>query len=224
MRGFCVCCLDYVCWSHFPPGEGRLLFTPTDQTTGSCFLDSDPLAGLLFIFCLSCAWMFWTITLLQTKGPCYSTLRMLPSPNPLQCSSSQDAAISLSLLPSTDKGTAYEDSALTGRVVRILRRTEGVGLWHQKMQIYQEIQNWGDLKLADRRSCISLSIPFISKVTVCALSSFILCSLSNIQVTGKDKSRALKILHILSPFHLPLTCEETSHPISPEVNCQWREW
>ena len=53
---------------------------------------------------------------------------MLPSPNPLQCSSSQDAALSLSLLPSTDKGTAYEDSALTGRVVRILRRTEGVGV------------------------------------------------------------------------------------------------
>lgn len=78
VQGFCVCCLDYIYWSHFPPGEEKLLFMPTDQTTGPCFLDSDPLAGLLLIFWLSCAWMFWTITLLQAKEPCYSTLRVLP--------------------------------------------------------------------------------------------------------------------------------------------------
>lgn len=60
-----------------------------------------------------------------------------------------------------------------------------------------------EVQVADRRSC-SLFNPFISKVAICALSSFILCSLNSTQVTGKDKSRALKILHI-QHIHLPLT-------------------
>ena len=144
---------------------------PTDQTTGPCFLDSDPLAGLLFIFWLSCAWMFWTITLLQAKEPCYSTLRMLPWVPTYSHVLAPRMQHFLWVFSPAQTDSANEDSALTVQVVRILRRMEGVGLWHQKMQIYQKIQNWGGLKLADRRrSCISLFNPFY-------IQGYCLCSL-----------------------------------------------
>lgn len=78
-----VCGPDY--WSLF------LRLWPTGWASFHFFV-------ILWFIVLACAWMFWTIALIQPKEPCVSTLRWLTC---LLCCSSQDAVLSLSLLPST---------------------------------------------------------------------------------------------------------------------------
>lgn len=144
-----------------------------------------------------------------------------PKPNPFLCFSSQDI-LSFSLLNRTDRGKSYEDSALTVQVVLVLRRRDWVGLWYQKMWIYQDIQDWGDLKLTERRSCIHFFNPFCILRLLCQLYPCLRSTLSK-SLGRTEKSRHLKTLHSFSQTSSCCLWRSLS-PVSAVVYCQWDNW